>query len=118
MNIWILIGIVLMVFIVIFQIAKASEYVSVLKGEKRTRHQSNRINAFLMLAFLILGLIGAYWCNEMLQPKTLIPMGSASVEGETYDKMFLITIVITGIVFVITQILLFWFSFKFISIIF
>lgn len=113
MNIWILLGIVLMVFIVIFQIAKASEYVSVLKGEKRTRQQSNRINAFLMLAFLILGLIGAYWCNKILEPKTLISMGSASKEGETYDKMFLITITITAIVFVITQILLFWFSFKY-----
>ncbi|MEI9955635.1 MAG: hypothetical protein WDM90_04840 [Ferruginibacter sp.] len=35
-----------LVFVVVFQIAKASEYVSVLKGEEKTRRQNNRINAF------------------------------------------------------------------------
>ena len=37
MNIWMLLAVVAMVFLVIFQIAKASEYVNVLKGEKRTK---------------------------------------------------------------------------------
>jgi hypothetical protein len=37
-----LLAIVVMVFIVIFQIAKASEYVSVLKGEDKTRKQTNK----------------------------------------------------------------------------
>ena len=45
--------IVVLIFIVVFQIAKASEYVSVLKGEKKAFEQNNRINAFLMLALLI-----------------------------------------------------------------
>src|SRR3978361_1254393 len=102
MNIWLLLGIVLMVFIVIFQIAKASEYVSVLKGEKKSREQSNRINAFLMLAFLIVGLIGAYYCNKDLYAKTLLPVGSSSYEGEQIDFMFILTTVITGIIFLAT----------------
>jgi cytochrome c oxidase subunit 2 len=34
------VAIIVMVFIVIFQIAKASEYVSVLKGEEKTRKQN------------------------------------------------------------------------------
>ena len=34
-----------LIFVVIFQIAKASEYVSVLKGEDNTRKQNNKINA-------------------------------------------------------------------------
>jgi cytochrome c oxidase subunit 2 len=111
MNIWLLIGIIVMVFLVIFQIAKASEYVSVLKGEKKSREQSNRINAFLMLAFLVVGLIGAYICNRDLYPKTLLPVGSASVEGEQIDFMFMLTTTITGIIFLATQICLFVFSF-------
>ncbi|HQD09880.1 MAG TPA: cytochrome c oxidase subunit II, partial [Flavihumibacter sp.] len=49
-------------FIVVFQIAKASEYVAVLKGEKKSFEQNNKINGFLLLAFLVLGLIGVYWC--------------------------------------------------------
>ncbi len=113
MNIWILLAIVGMIFLVIFQIAKASEYVSVLKGEKKSREQSNKINAFLMLAFLIVGLIGAYLCNKALAPKTLFPQGSASLEGIQIDNMFMVTLVITGIVFLITQVGLFWFSFKY-----
>jgi cytochrome c oxidase subunit 2 len=98
-------------FLITFQIAKASEYVAVLRGEERARKQTNRINAFLLLAFLIIGLIGVYYCNERLRGKILGE--SASLEGEKIDKMLYITIAITGIVFFITQILLFWFAYKF-----
>ncbi len=102
-----------MIFIVIFQIAKASEYVSVLKGEKKSREQSNRINGFLMLAFLVLGLVGAYYCNKLLAKETLFPQGSASIEGEEIDRLFMITLYITTAVFLITQIALFWFAYKY-----
>jgi cytochrome c oxidase subunit 2 len=92
-----------LIFVVIFQIAKASEYVSVLKGEEKTRKQNNKINAFFLLGFLVFGLIGVWYCNELYYGKTLFPQGSASVEGESLDKMFMITTAITGVVFVITQ---------------
>jgi cytochrome c oxidase subunit 2 len=108
-----LVAITAMIFIVIFQIAKASEYVSVLKGEEKSRKQNNKINAFLMIAFLILGFIGAWYCNELYFGKTLFPQGSASVEGEKIDEMLYITIAVTGVVFLITQTLLFWFAFKY-----
>jgi cytochrome c oxidase subunit 2 len=54
------IAITVMIFVIIFQISKASEYVSVLKGEEKTRKQNNKINAFMLIAFLVLGLIGAW----------------------------------------------------------
>lgn len=107
---WIIIALILG-FLVVFQIAKASEYVSILRGEEKTRKQNNKINAFLLLLFLFAGLYGVYYCNEILQDKILGE--SASVHGERIDTMLYITIVITGIVFLITQILLFWFSFKY-----
>ncbi len=102
-----------LVFVVIFQIAKASEYVSVLKGEEKTRRQNNKINAFFLLGFLVFGLIGVWYCNELYYGKTLFPQGSASEEGKSLDRMFMITTAITGFVFILTQILLFWFSFKY-----
>lgn len=113
MNIWMLLLVVGMIFLVIFQIAKASEYVSVLRGEKKSREQANRINAALMVVFLVLGLAGAWYCNKLLYKETLFPQGSASIEGEKIDSMFMWTTFFTGIIFVITQIALFWFSFKY-----
>lgn len=108
-----LIAIVVMIFVVIFQIAKTSEYVSVLKGEEKARKQTNKINAFLLISFLIAGLVGVWWCNDLLYPKTLFPQGAASEMGQKIDLMLYITIAVTGVVFVITQILLFWFAFKY-----
>lgn len=108
-----LIAIVLMIFVVIFQISKASEYVGVLKGEEKVRKQNNKINAFMLIAFLVLGLIGVWWCNDLYYGKTLFPQGAASEMGQKIDLMLYITIGITGLVFFITQILLFWFAYKY-----
>jgi len=108
-----LLAILVLIFVIIFQIAKASEYVSVLKGEEKARKQNNKINAFLLISFLIFGLIGIWWCNDMYYGKTLFPQGAASVLGEKIDLMLYITIGVTGVVFVITQVLLFWFAYKY-----
>src|SRR5665647_2190648 len=99
MNNFFLIAIVVLVFLVIFQISKASEYVSVLKGEEKSRQQNNKINGFFMISFLILGLIGVWWCNKLYYPKTLLPQGSGSLEGQSIDTMMWITIAVTGLVF-------------------
>ena len=106
-----LIAILAFGFLIVFQIAKANEYVSVLKGEKKTFEQNNRINGFMMILFLVLGLIGVYWCNELFRGKILGE--AASDHGAKIDSMLYITLIITGVVFVITQILLFWFAFKY-----
>ncbi|MEP6699682.1 MAG: cytochrome c oxidase subunit II, partial [Bacteroidota bacterium] len=98
-------------FLITFQIAKASEYVAVLRGEEKAKKQTNRINAFLLLLFLILGLIGVYYCNVKLKGKVL--GDAASTQGVLIDRMLYITFILTGIVFVITQFALFWFSFKY-----
>jgi cytochrome c oxidase subunit II len=109
-TIWILVAFILG-FIIVFQIAKASEYVAILRGEERTRKESNRINAFLLLAFLVIGLFGVWYCNETLKDKILPP--ETSDHGEKIDTMIWITLGITFLVFVITQILLFWFAYKY-----
>lgn len=113
MSVLLAVTAILMLFFVIFQIAKASEYVSVLRGKDKAFKDNNRINARLMIVFLVLGLIGVYACHRLLYQKTLFPQGSSSIEGERVDSMLIITTVICMIVFVITQILLFWFSFRY-----
>ena len=111
MSTFFIIAVLILMFVVVFQIAKASEYVAILKGEEKSRKQNNKINGFLMIAFLVLGLIGVYYCQEILGGRVL--HDSASKEGEKVDEMLYITLAITGVVFIITQILLFWFAYRY-----
>ncbi len=111
MQTFFIIAILALGFLVTFQIAKASEYVSVIRGEEKSRKQSNKINAFLLLAFLVIGLIGVYYCNERLAGKIL---GTpASDHGVLVDRMLYITLGVTFFVFVVTQACLFYFSFRY-----
>jgi len=107
------IAVVVLIFVVIFQIAKASEYVSVLKGEEVARKQNNKINGFLMVVFLVLGLVGVWYCNNLLFHKTLLAHEAASVEGARVDSMLWVTLAVTGIVFIATQVILFVFAYKY-----
>lgn len=111
MTTFFIIAILTLGFIITFQIAKASEYVAVMRGEERARKSTNKVNAFMLLVFLIAGLIGVWYCNETLKGKILGE--SASEQGDKIDTMLYITIAITGVVFFLTQILLFWFAYKY-----
>lgn len=111
MSTFFVIAILVLGFLITFQIAKASEYVSVMRGEENARKQSNKVNGFLMLAFLIVGLFGVYYCNEKL--KGTILGEAASNHGEKIDTMLYITLALTFVVFVLTQVLLFWFAYKY-----
>jgi cytochrome c oxidase subunit II len=111
MQTFFIVAILLLGFLITFQIAKASEYVAVLRGEEKAKQQTNKVNAFMMLAFLILGLLGVYFCNESLKGKVLGE--AASDHGKNIDMMLKITFWLTGIVFVITQVALFWFAYKY-----
>jgi len=111
METFFIVAILTLGFLITFQIAKASEYVSVIRGEEKSRKQTNKVNAFMLLAFLIVGLIGVYYCNEELKGKIL--GDPASDHGVLIDRMLYITIAITFVVFVLTQVALFWFCFKY-----
>ena len=51
--------------------------------------------------------------TQELVGKTLLVHDSASVQGEKVDEMLHVTLIITGIVFIITQVLLFWFAYRY-----
>ena len=104
-------AILILFLVVVFQITKASEYVAMIRGYENARKQSNKINAFLLLAFLVLGLIGVYYCNEMFKGRILGE--PASDHGVLVDQMLYVTLAVTFVVFVITQIALFWFAYKY-----
>lgn len=100
-----------LVFIIIYQIAKASEYATILRGREKVERQTQRTIAWLFLIMFLLGMWGLYKCHIYLIDK-MLPV-AASDHGERYDSMYRITTIITGIVFFITQGLLFFFAFRF-----
>lgn len=104
-------AILILFLVIVFQIAKASEYVAMIRGYENARKQSNKINAFLLLAFLVLGLIGVYYCNELLKDRILGE--PASDHGVLVDRMLYVTLGVTFVVFLVTQIALFWFAYKY-----
>lgn len=110
-----ILGIIALVFIyiVIVQVSKSIEFMQAIKDKERNYAKdttSNRVNAWLMIVFLVIGMLSVFWFHNKYQDKILEP---SSVEGEAYDKILLITFVITGVVFLVTQTLLFIFAFKY-----
>lgn len=104
-------ALVVLFFVIIYQIARASEYATTLRGEAESRAATNRIMGWLLLAFFFVGCYLIWRCHESLMGK-MLPK-SASIQGEEYDFMFNLTVITTGIVFFATQAVLFWFAFRY-----
>lgn len=112
MSIFITVALIFLVLMIVYQIAQASEYAAALRSDSKKREfATNRIMSGLLVAFFILGLYGIWFCHHYLSDKMLPE--SASVEGQAYDTMFIVTTTVTGIVFFITHILLFWFAYRY-----
>jgi len=107
----IIIALIILVFVIIYQIGKASEYATIIRGEEKVQVKTNRIVAWVFLITFILGMYGIWICNSALSGRML--KTAASVQGVAYDNMFFLTLIVTGIVFFITQFALFWFAFRY-----
>ncbi len=105
-----IIAIVLFV-LVLLQLARTWEYVTVLRGEKKANEESDKINGNLFLVFMVAGIIGIGW--SLYAFKDYLVLESASVHGHWLDSMFSVTLFFTGIVFVLTQVALFYFVWKY-----
>lgn len=111
MSGFIITSLIILVFVIIYQIGKASEYAAVLRGEKKVNAQVNRAIAFMLLAMFVLGVWGIWVCHQYFKDK-MLPVAACDT-GVNYDSMFRVTIMVTGIVFFLTQAVLFWFCFKY-----
>ena len=100
-----------LVFIIIYQIGKASEYAAAMRGSETVKYKTNRVIGWLLVLFFFAFMYGIWECNKYFDGK-LLPV-SASEGGVKYDSMFRITVIVTGLVFFATQLLLFWFAFRY-----
>ena len=106
-----LVLLVALIFVVLYQVARSSEMVARIQGEETFDKRRNKILAYSMLVMMVAFFIGIYACHRYMMP--LMAPVAASDHGKNYDFMFFVTLIVTGIIFVLTQILLFWFAFKY-----
>ncbi len=112
LNLIILVAVVLIVAILLV-IFRVSTLVSIVKGDtKKQVTSSNKVQAAGMLIFLIAGIVGFfYYSFGGLEDDFVNPI--ASEHGEVTDRLFWITMAITCFVFIVTQIFLFGFAWKY-----
>ena len=103
----------ILILVILFAIFRVSSLVDVIKGDSSTKiPSSNGLQANLLLLFLIAGLIGGfYYSFGGLEDDFVLPV--ASKHGVITDTLFWWTMAITGVVFIVTHIFLFGFSWKY-----
>jgi cytochrome c oxidase subunit 2 len=95
---------------IIGKILKVYELSREMQGVKPS-FNGRRIQGVLLGIFLIFGIYGVYWSYSVQGPMSMHE--SASEHGLDIDFMFNTTLIITTIVFILTHIALFGFSFKY-----
>ena len=106
---------VLLIGIVVVQIGKVTELAAKIRGEEEIEEATNRRQSSFLLVFMVVFLIftvvsALYYRNYMLGYG---PHEAASEHGVSLDSLFNTTLFFTGIVFIITQIALFYFAWKY-----
>ncbi len=106
---------VALIAIIVVQIGKVNELSAKIRGEEEVQEQTNNRQGMYLMIFMVLFLVFCVWSalyykNYMLG---FGPHDAASKHGGALDYMFAVTLFFTGIVFFITQILLFYFAWKY-----
>ena len=106
---------ILLLVIVILQISKLTDMYGRIRGEEEVEERMNRNQARVMLLFmiglLVFCILSAYWWKNYMMGYG--PHKAASAHGASLDSLFNVTLLFTGIVFVLTHIALFYFAWKY-----
>ncbi|NND07075.1 MAG: OmpA family protein [Saprospiraceae bacterium] len=101
--------------IIIIQISRINEIAKTIRGEEQALLSSSRKQSRYLLIFMVLFLFGTI-VSAYLYKNYMLGYGphtAASEHGPSLDRLFNVTLAITGIVFVITHIALFYFGYKY-----
>ncbi len=107
---WAILVFVVLMVLVLANAFDISKYTAKITG-RETVNQNN-VNKWIMLFFMIAGFAAVIW-EYQTHGAMILLNDSSSAHGVDYDSMFTITLVLTTIVFFITQALLFYFSFRY-----
>jgi cytochrome c oxidase subunit 2 len=112
-----MIGIVIFIGIVLFLVIllmlfRIQNLIDIARGNNRKQvSKSNAINSVLLLLFMIVSLVWFLWYSIVNFDEYTLPI--ASEHGVKTDNLFWVTMTIMLIAFFITQILLFYFSYRY-----
>ncbi len=110
---WVNILICVLILLIVLVIARAFDIGGLaerITGKKIV--SAHKVNATIGLVVLILGMAGVFW-EINAHGKHLLLWDAASEHGESLDSMFMWTFGFTFFVFVVTEVLLFGFMFKY-----
>ena len=102
--------------VIVVQIGKLIELSSAIRGENEARLEANNSTAVALLVFGVIFLIATIYSAWFYKDWMFgygVGLSAASAHGDTLDTTFNITLIFTGIVFVLTQIALFYYSWKY-----
>ncbi len=102
---------VVLVLAILYLIFRIGNLVGLVKGKKEEGTSWNSVNAYLLMLFMILGLIGFFWYSFVHFDSYNLPV--ASEHGEVTDYLFWVTMAVTVVAFVLIFIVMFWFTFKY-----
>ncbi len=105
----------ILIGIVVVQLGRVNELAGKIRGEEAAENSANNFHGILCVVFVIGFMIMAVWTTAYYKNWCLGygPHTSASEHGELLDSVFNVTVFFTAIVFVATQIALFWFSYQY-----
>ncbi len=108
-SLWLYIFVCVLLFALLNLLFSIENKVSRLLGKELINW--NKINATMFPIMLVAGSIYIYYYFTRYSPYTYFSVGSGSAHGLILDDMFMVTLYITGIVFIICQILAFTFPY-------
>ncbi len=107
--------IIILIAVIVVQLGRLTEIAAKIRGEEEVETiNNNRTGVYMLLfliAFIVFCVVSAYLFKDRMLGYG--PHGAASAHGSQLDHIFNVTLLWTGIVFVITHIALFWFSYKY-----
>ncbi|MEL7161730.1 MAG: OmpA family protein [Bacteroidota bacterium] len=115
MSTLVVIGCIVLLLLIILQVARVRDLAKQLRGAEEVEARNTSMTGIYLMAFMVVFLVVAtftayYFKNYMLGYG---PLESSSEHGARIDYMMNVTLLVTYAVFILTQILLFYYAYKY-----